>query len=438
MIYNSILIGVDEIWLKSERVKRKLMEMLKEDIGRRINVENLMVGRGRIFILDYDEGWIERLRKVFGIKTIYPSVKTESNIESIKESSEKFFEGFKGTFKVVSKRIWKGFEVSSYDLNRIVGEHISKKFGLKVDVKNPDKTLYIEVHDFSTFLYDRVIYGPGGLPLGSEGRGIVLFSGGIDSPVAAYMMGKRGMKLDFLFINIAGRSYLKFIIRSFNVMKEYFPDSRLFVYDLDIDILFKVREGYRQVLYKLIMYKIAEEFSKKFKYDGIVTGESLGQVSSQTIYSLNLLNSFVSIPVYRPLIGFNKDEIIETSKRLGFYDFKAPEICEIERHPTTKPDRKIVEEELLKIGMKFDEEIEKVYEIKSLDDIKGEDIRLPDKKDLIVVDIRDIDKVKFEKGKRYLLICPTGILSRRIYEKLKDEYEVYYLDIKTAKLLGYI
>jgi len=437
MIYNSILIGVDEIWVKSEKVKRKLMDTLKEDIKKRLNTNNLMVGRGRIFIFDYKEEWIEMLRKIFGIKTIYPSIKTESNIEKIKEASEKFFENFKGSFKISAKRVWKGFEYNSYEINKIIGEHISKKFGLKVDVKNPDKTLYIEVHDFATFLYDKVVYGPGGFPLGSEGRGIALFSGGIDSPVAAYLMGKRGMYLDFLFINIAGKTYLKFIQKSFNKIKEYFPESKLFVYDLDLEKLLKVREGYRQIIFKVIMYKIAEEFAKKYEYDCIITGESLGQVSTQTLHSLNLLTRVISIPVYRPLIGFNKDEIIKVSKELGFYDVRAPDVCEIDRHPTTKPKERIVYEELKKIGLDFSEEVKKIYELEIFEEIK-EEIRLPDKKDLIVVDVRDLDKVKFEKGKRYLLVCPTGMLAKVIYEKLKDEYEVYYLDIKTAKQLGYL
>jgi len=437
MIYDSILIGVDEVWMKSERVKKRLMDKLSEDVKKRLNTDNLMIGRGRIFIFDYKEEWIEILKKVFGIKTIYPAIKTESKIEKIKGASEKFFEDFKGSFKISAKRVWKDFEYKSYDINRIVGEHISKKFGLRVDVKNPDKTLYIEVHDFATFLYDKVIYGPGGLPLGSEGRGVALFSGGIDSPVAAYLMGKRGLYLDFLFINIAGKTYLEFIKKSFKKLKEYFPESKLFIYDLDLENIFRVREGYRQIIFKIIMYKIAEEFAKRYGYDCIITGESLGQVSTQTLQSLNLLTRFVSIPVYRPLIGFNKDEIIELSKKLGFYEVRVPDVCEIERHPTTKPKEKIAYEELNRIRLDFSEEVSKIYELKELEEIK-EEIKLPDKKDLIVVDVRDLDKVRFEKGKKYLLVCPTGMLAKVIYEKLKDEYKVYYLDIKTAKQLGYL
>jgi len=438
MIYDSILIGVDEIWIKSERVKKRLMEILEGDIRRRLKTDNLMIGRGRIFIFDYRDEWVEILKKTFGVKTIYPSIKTESKIEKIKEFSEKFFENFNGTFKISAKRVWKGFEYTSYDINKIVGEHISKKFGLKVDVKNPDKILYIEVHDFATFLYDKVIYGPGGFPLGSEGKGIVLFSGGIDSPVAAYLMGKRGLYLDFLFINIAGKTYLKFIERSFRRLREYFPESRLFIYDLDLEKLFKIKDGYRQIVFKAIMYKIAEAFAKKYGYDCIITGESLGQVSTQTLHSLNLLTKLVSLPIYRPLIGFNKDEIIELSKKLGFYDVRAPEICKIEKHPVTKPKEKILNRELNKIELKFDEEINKIYEINILEDVKEEEIRLPDKKDLIVIDVRELDKFKLEKGKKYLLVCPTGMLAKALYEKLKDEYEIYYLDIKTAKRLGYL
>jgi len=438
MIYNSILIGVDEIWIKSEKVKKRLMKVLEGDIKKRLKTDNLMIGRGRIFIFDYRDEWIEILKKTFGVKTIYPSIKTESKIEKIKEVAEKFFENFNGTFKISAKRVWKGFEYTSYDINKTVGEHISKKFGLKVDVRNPDKILYIEVHDFATFLYDNVIYGPGGFPLGSEGRGVVLFSGGIDSPVAAYLMGKRGLYLDFLFINLAGKTYLKFIERSFRKVREYFPEAKLYVYDLDLEKLLKVKDGYRQIIFKIVMYKIAEGFAKKYGYDCIITGESLGQVSTQTLHSLNLLTKIISLPVYRPLIGFNKDEIIELSKRLSFYDVRVPEICKIEKHPVTRPKERVVYKELSKMDIKFDEEINKIYEIEMLEDMKEEEIKLPDKKDLVVIDVRDLNEIKLEKGKKYLLVCPTGMLARALYEKLKSEYEVYYLDIKTAKRLGYL
>lgn len=438
MIYNSILIGVDEIWVKSEKVKNKLMKELHKIISNSIGTNNILVGRGRIFIFDYKEEWIYKLQKIFGIKTIYPAYKIKTDLEEIKLGSKLFFENFNGSFKIVTKRVWKNFRYTSPEVNKIVGEYLCKNFGLKVDLKNPDKVVYIEIHDFATFLYDKVFYGPGGFPLGFQGKGILLFSGGVDSSVAAYLIGKRGLDLDFLFINIGGKSYLRYIYRIFNKLKEYFPDSKLYVYDFDIEKLFKVRKGYRQIIYKAIMYKIAEEFCKSKNYLCIVTGESLGQVSTQTIYSIKCLDKIIDFTVFRPLLGFNKDEIISIAKSLGFYDYRAPEICEIEKHPKAKPDCKIFFEELNKLDINFKEEINKIYELTNLEENLEYEVDLPDKENLIVIDVRNFDKITLEKDKKYLFVCPTGILAKKFYEKYKNEYNVYYLDIKTAKLLGYL
>ncbi|MEM0481050.1 MAG: THUMP domain-containing protein, partial [Candidatus Aenigmatarchaeota archaeon] len=310
-MYDTILIGIDEIWLKSERVKKRLMEILAKDIKYRINYENLKIGRGRIFIYEYNEDWIEKLKKIFGIKTIYPSKRVEPNLEKIKEASLYFFKNFEGSFKVSVNRVNKKFPLNSYEIAKEVGSYILENFkNLKVDVKNPEKILYIEIHSDYAFLYDKVIYGFGGLPLGSEGKGLVLFSGGTDSSSAAILMGKRGLDLDFLFINIAGYSYLNFVFRVFQKLKEYFPYSKLFVWNLEIEKLMQVRKGYKQIIFKAIIYKIAESFAKN-KYDVIITGESLAQVSSQTTEAIKVLDKLVSFPILRPLIGFNKDEIIE-------------------------------------------------------------------------------------------------------------------------------
>jgi thiamine biosynthesis protein ThiI len=378
------------------------------------------------------------LQKIFGIKNIYPSFYFETSLENIIKYSLEFFKNFNGTFKISTKRIDKNFPYKSIEINKIIGEEIVKKYNLKVDVKNPEKELFIEIHKDYTFFYNKKISGSGGFPLGSEGKGLLLFSGGFDSSVASYMIGKRGMNIDFLFINLAGDTYLQYIYRVYEKLKEYFPDSNLFVYNLDIEKLFNVREGYRQILFKAIIYKIAEEFAKKYNYDAIITGESLGQVSSQTIHSLKVLNKIINFPIFRPLIGFNKDEIIELSKKIGIYDIRAPEICEIEKHSKTKPKYKIVIEEFKKIDIDFEKEIEKINKIENIE-IKEYNLILPNKENLIIVKSEDFSNYKFEKGKKYLLICKNGILSKYMSEKLRKEgIEAYYLDEKTAKRLNYI
>jgi len=440
-MYNCILIGIDEIWTKSEKVKKKMINILINDIKNRINFDKIENRRGRIVIWGYKDEWINILRNIPGIKNIYPSIYFETSIENIKKYSLEFFNNFIGNisrFKVSTKRIDKNFPYKSLEVNKIVGEEILNKYKLKVDVKNPEKILYIEIHKDYTFIYDKIISGPGGLPEGSEGRGILLFSGGSDSSVASYIISRRGLKIDFLFINIAEDIYLQYVYNVYNKLKEYFPNSKLYVYDLDIGYLFNVKEGYRQILFKVIMYKIAEKFAKKNNYDCIVTGESLGQVSTQTIDSLKVLDSIVDILVLRPLIGFNKSEILDLSKKIGIYDIRAPEICKIENHPVTKPKIDVVISELNKLNIDFDKEIEKIREVNSIN-IEEFNLKVPDKKDLIIVKSEEFSKYNFEKCKKYLLICKNGILSKYFAKRLRNiGIEAYYMDEKTAKILKYI
>jgi thiamine biosynthesis protein ThiI len=435
------MIGIDEIWTKSEKIKKKMINMLINDIKNRINFDKIENRRGRIIIWGYKEEWINILRNIPGIKNIYPSIYFETSIENIKKYSLEFFSNFIGNinkFKISTKRIDKNFPYRSIEVNKIVGEEILNKYKLKVDVKNPEKILYIEIHQDYTFIYDKIINGLGGLPEGSEGRGILLFSGGSDSSVAAYIISKRGLKIDFLFINIAGDVYLQYVYNVYNKLKEYFPNSKLYVYNLDIGHLFNVREGYRQILFKVIIYKLAEKFARKNNYDCIITGESLGQVSSQTIDSLKVLDSLVDILVLRPLIGFNKNEILELSKKIGVYDIRAPEICKIENYPTTKPKIDIVISELNKLNINFDNEIKKIREINNIN-IEEFNLKIPDKKDLIIIKSEEFSKYNFEKGKKYLLICKNGVLSKYFAKRLRDiGIEAYYMDEKTAKMLKYI
>jgi len=440
-MYNCILIDIDEIWTKSEKIKKKMINILINDIKNRINFDKIENKRSKIIIWDYKDEWINILRNIPGIKNIYPAIYFETSIENIKKHSLEFFNNFIGNisrFKVSTKRVDKNFPYKSLEVDKIVEEEILNKYKLKVDVKNPEKILYIEIHKDYTFIYDKIISGPGGLPEVSEGKGILLFSGGSGSSLASYIISKRGLKIDFLFINIAGDIYLQYVYNVYNKLKEYFPNSKLYVYDLDIGYLSNVREGYKQILFKAIMYKIAEKFAKKNNYDFIITGESLGQVSSQTIDSLKVLDSIVDILILRPLIEFSKSKILDLSKKIGIYNIRAPDIYKIENHSITKPKIDIVISELNKLNIDFDKEIEKIREINNIN-IEEFNLKVPDKKDLIIVKYEEFSKYNFEKGNKYLLICEKGILSRYFAKRLRNMgIEAYYMDEKTAKILEYI
>lgn len=439
MVWEGVLIAVDEIWTKSERVRRKLMKMLLEDIKERLKTEKIRLGRGRIFIEEYKKEFEEKLRKVFGVSYFSPHIISKTDIEEIKRKTLDLLRGFNGTFKIDASRAWKGFEYNSLEINRIVGKYIVKEKGLKVDIRNPDRTIYIEVHKDKTYLFYEKIGGPGGLPLGCQGKGLMLFSGGIDSPVAAYLIGRRGLDLDFLFVNFGGPIFESMVYKVYEKIKEYFPKSRFFVLDLDLSKLFSVKEGYRQIVLKVLLYKIAEEFCKKGDHKVIVTGESLGQVSTQILYNLVLLSKFVSITIFRPLIGMNKNEIVEIAKKIETFEVssRVPEICQVERKTKLYPEYDVVLEEFEGLKLNISKLVDKIrLGEKSFENF--EDL-FPKEKDLIVIDVKDYPSYNFEKNKKYLLVCPKGTTSIALARELREEgIEAYALDYKTARRLGYI
>ncbi|MEM5832565.1 MAG: THUMP domain-containing protein [Candidatus Aenigmatarchaeota archaeon] len=436
-MYNSILVGVDEIWLKSEVKRKKLMKILLEDIKKRINTEKIIEKRGRIIIDEYNDEYLEKLKKVFGIKVIYPAIKVKSDIDEISKAALILLENSNLSFKVKTKRVYKGFSKNSLEVNREVGDFIVKNKNLKVDLKKPEKIIYVEIHKEFSFVSDKKIKCLGGLPIGSEGKAIMLFSGGIDSMVASILIGKRGINLDFLFINLGGNVMEYFIVRAFEKIKEYFPYSKLFILDFDFENFFKIREGYRQICFKYLIYKVAEEFSKFNNYKAIVSGESIGQVSSQTFDSLILLENQIEVPILRPLISFNKDEIVELGKKFGLLEFRAPELCQLEKHSNAHPSENILKEEFSKLNIDFRDLIKNIREAKK-EELDFSVFIKNYNEDLVVVDIKEADKLNFKSDKGYLIVCSKGILAYHYAKKLREKgINAYALDYKTATRLGY-
>ncbi len=438
MNWEGVLIAVDEIWTKSERIRRKLMDLLVKDIRNRVGVEKIKVGRGRIFLEEYREEFVEKIRKTFGVSYLSPYITSETDIEGIKSKVVELLKDFKGTFKIESSRAWKGFEYNSLEINRIVGEHVVRTLGLKVNLKNPERTVYVEVHKEKTYIFTEKIRGPGGLPLGSQGKGIMLFSGGIDSPVAAYLMGKRGLDLDFFFLNLGGPLFEGYVYKVYERIREYFPNSKFLVLDFDVNKLFSVKEGYRQIVLKVIMYKLAERLCEERGYEVIVTGESLGQVSTQTLHNLKILDSVVKIPVLRPLIGLNKEEIKRIAMEIGTYNLssKVPELCQIERKTKVYPRKEEVIREFERLSLDIDELVRSIRQGRGINIDPSEFV--PREKGLIVVDVKDYPKYNFEKGKKYLIVCPKGTTALILARELREEgIDAYALDYKTAKRMGF-
>ncbi len=345
-----ILVRVGEIWLKSAKTRSQLMSRLVANIGsatERAGVSCDIRQYGpRIVVAPSGPNALETcanaVSHVFGVKSLSIGLLVEPTVEQIELASLKLLDGKTGTFRVRVNRAWKGFKYSSPELERLIGSRILEVRGvsLKVDLTNPGHTLGIDVRKEFAFVYQRTLPGPGGLPYGSQGKVLSLFSGGLDSPVASWLVAKRGAYVDHLFINTCCEDAEKQVINVFNALADWYPSTSLYIArtpELRERIVNSVPEGYRQVVYKAYMYSIANQLAEKEGYKSIVTGESLGQVSSQTLSNLATLTSFSKLPVFRPLLGMDKDEIVDVSRRIGLYDesSKTPETCKLETHART-------------------------------------------------------------------------------------------------------
>ncbi|MFW5890831.1 MAG: tRNA uracil 4-sulfurtransferase ThiI [bacterium] len=333
-MYNNISMSLGEIVLKG-RNRGYFENKLNQSLRRVINDKNLKIyrDRGKVF-LDIDNNideMIKKISKVFGIVVVSPCVKIDSDFEEIKKKVVEYVNFKKRnekieTFKINAKRADKSFSVKSMELNNILGGEVLKNVeNIKVDVHNPDLMVYIDIRS-KTYIYSEKYSGGGGLPIGSNGKGLVLLSGGIDSPVAGYQMGKRGVKVDCITFH----SYPYTSTRSNEKIKELSDILSIYtgpmkVYFVNIlEIYKKIKENCQEknttIIARRFMMRISKELAEREEYDCLITGESLGQVASQTIKSLRVIQNSVNIPILRPLIGNDKTEIIEIARDIDTYE----------------------------------------------------------------------------------------------------------------------
>lgn len=322
------LIRYSEIFLKSDYVRREWEKRLIDNIGAVLPSAHAASERGRIWLSgDVDP---EQLRNIFGIVSFSPCVTcTIADLESTllvfcKDIHLDAIQSFALRIKRVGSHPF-----SSQQLAETLGSLILTTYPhVKVDLTNPEKEIGIEVRENSCYLFDTIIPGPSGIPLGVEGTLVALISGGIDSPVAAYLMMKRGCTIIPLYVSLDGFLDDTVLVRAEKVvesLERYQPGIRLRV--VKDSYLIKVKEElvkeraekYTCILCKRRMYRIAEAICRQVGAKGIVTGESLGQVASQTLDNLLVLNSAVAVPIYRPLIGFDKEEIVRRAREIGTY-----------------------------------------------------------------------------------------------------------------------
>jgi len=335
--------------------------------------------QGKLYIEANEEDFsqiINRLRKVFGLVNISPCIRTEKNIEDIEKASieimkEKTNTKDIKTFKVETNRADKTFPIKSPDLSRQMGGVILKNFpDLKVDVHKPDTFLYIDIKQ-KAYVYTDRIKGYGGLPVGTNGKALLLLSGGIDSPVAGFMMAKRGVEISAVHYHsypfTSERSEEK-VKELASILSRYTGKIKMFsvnILEIQKEINAKCKENEMTILSRRFMMKIAEKIALREGIDGLITGESLGQVASQTIQSLSVTNAAVNLPVFRPLIGLDKVDIVEIAKDIETFETSIlpyEDCCTVflPKHPVTKPRLEDIlkSEELLEVDLLVHKAIE--------------------------------------------------------------------------------
>lgn len=312
----------------------KLIKNIKKRLYRKeVNVKKVEAKGARVFIESEEpEKAMKESAKIFGIKESILAFRVDKNIEAIIEASIKATQNWTGTFAVRARRT--NFPLTSMKINKIVGERILEaNKNLKVSLDNPDRILRIEVREDYAYVYLESMQGFGGLPYDVSGKGVALVSGGIDSALASWLMMKRGMRIVVVHADLtpyytsqAKERFLK--VRDW--LSDWTPSGRLKTYIIPIG---KIHENaklpanrYRCIFCKMLMLKIAEIIAKRERAHAIITGETLSQVASQTPSNMRAINSVVSLPVLRPLIWMDKDEIDRYSQRIGLYRLVARDV----------------------------------------------------------------------------------------------------------------
>ena len=314
--------------------------------------------QGRIYVHSvpddsFDEA-IDRLRRVFGIHSLSPAYVVDKDWDNVVNTCYELMEkeierSGKTSFKVFARRSDKHYFMNSYAINREMGGLMLERFPcLHVDIHNPEIKLCIEIRD-SAYVYCEEIPCANGMPIGSAGKATLLISGGIDSPVAGYMMAKRGLILSavhfYSYPYTSERARDK-VVELAGLLSKYAGPIRLFLVpftDIQMKIYDECPEKETTVIMRRLMMKIAERIAVSEESRALITGEALGQVASQTLESLCVTNDAVSMPVFRPLIGFDKDEIMELARKIGTYETSIlpyEDCCTVfvPKHPVTKPD----------------------------------------------------------------------------------------------------
>ena len=394
MTYQTFLIKYGEIAIKGKNrymFEDALVRQIRFALRSAEGTFRVHKCQGRIYVdcdgyYDYEET-VEALKKVFGIVGICPVVRTEvKEFEELKKDIvayvEKAYPDKNLTFKVESRRAKKTYPVNSMEMNCDLGEAILDAFPeMRVDVHHPDVLLNVEVRE-EVYIYSHIIPGPGGMPIGTNGTAMLLLSGGIDSPVAGYMVAKRGVGLDAVYFHAPPYTSERAKQKVVDLAKKvaaYTGPIRLHVVnftDIQLSIYDKCPHDELTIIMRRYMMRIAETLAKKCGCLGLITGESIGQVASQTMQSLLVTNEVCTLPVYRPLIGFDKQEIVEISEKIDTFETSIlpyEDCCTIfvAKHPATKPKLDVIQRSEQRLSEDIDHLVEAALETTEIIEVEG-------------------------------------------------------------------
>lgn len=444
MMYIVTLSG--EIVLKSQRTRprflRRLVSNIEDALVRNgVSRYRIWVDGARVFVVS-DRDLHGILERVFGVHRFGEVVEVEfSSLDDLASKIEPLARDMvRGKKFAVRVHRVGSHEFTSIDVARVVGERLYR-YSRGVDLENPEVEVWIEVRDNKAYLYKTRLEGPKGLPIGVEGRALVLFSGGFDSPVAAWFTAKRGVQVDFLHYIMASpqSAYLAFNVAKLLTEKWlYGYKPRFIVVDLRKIVEFireNITRSYRQVVLRAVMYVVADIIAEKMRYDAIVTGESIGQAASQTLVNLGVIERITGVKtiIVRPLIGFDKEEIISLSRNIGTYSLSGcvAEFCAIAPTlVTTRADPRELEKELNKIPRQLIEEaasstkIYSILETKEHDLLPSEDIEIdyiPE--GAVVIDLRNLSEYR-----KYRYPGAIHVSQVKDWNMFKDHIVVLYCD----------
>lgn len=377
-MYKAFLIKYAEIGIKGKNrymFEDALVRQIEYALKRCEGEFEVRKTQGRIYVdatteFDFDET-VENLKTVFGISSICPMVYVEDEgfdklKEDVNDYMRKAHPDCKDTFKVHCRRGRKNYPLDSMEVSAKIGASMLDAFpDMKVDVHNPKLNLHIEIRD-KIYIYSIEIAGPGGMPIGTNGKAMLLLSGGIDSPVAGYMISKRGVMIDAVYFHAppytSERAKQKVVDLAKLVSRYTGPINLHIINFTDIQLYIYEQCPHEEltIIMRRYMMKIAEHIARENDCLGLITGESIGQVASQTLQSLMCTNDVCSLPVYRPLIGFDKMDIVDISEKINTYETSIlpyEDCCTIfvAKHPVTKPNLNVIKKHEENLSEKIDE-----------------------------------------------------------------------------------